>query len=326
MLVLGIKGSPRKKGNTDYLLQLFLDEAQKRGWETAVVDAVKENFEPCIGCGNCERTGFCSIRDQMPERFFSLARRADVIVVAVPTYFYAVPARIKALMDRTQTLWSRKYVFKLKDPGHDHRKGVLLAVAATKGKDLFDGIKLNVKYFLDAAGARFRDSLCYRGIDKRGALEKHPTARADVIALVEKVLVPFEQRKTWLFACRENAGRSQMAAAFARSFAGDRIKVVSAGSAPAQKINPLAVEAMAEKGIDMAFLTPVLLGDVLEKCSPDILVTMGCGEACPFVPGCRMVDWDLPDPAGLDLDGVRVIRDEIEKRVKELLKEFSVLS
>ena len=79
---------------------------------------------------------------------------------------------------------------------------------------------------------------------------------------------------------------------------------------------------MAEKGIDMAFLKPVLLGDVLKKSLPDILVTMGCGEACPFVPGCRMVDWDLPDPAGLDLDGVREIRDEIEKRVKELFKEF----
>ncbi len=321
MLVLAIKGSPRKKGNTDYLLGLFLTEAQKRGWETAVVDAVRENFEPCIGCGNCDRTGFCSIKDQMPERFFSLVRRADVVVVAVPTYFYAVPARIKALMDRTQTLWSRKYLFKIKDPGHDHRKGVLLAAAATHGRDLFDGIKLNVNYFLDAAGAKLVESLCYRGIDGRGAMEKHPTVHGDVALVAQKVLSPFEQRRTWVFACRENAGRSQMAAAFARCFAGNRIEVVSAGSTPAENLNPLVVAAMAEKGIDLAFLTPALLGDVLKTCSPQTLVTMGCGEACPLIPGCRVIDWDLPDPAGMDLEGVRALRDDIETRVKALVTD-----
>ncbi len=319
MLVLGLKGSPRKKGNSDYLLGLFLQEAENRGWETRVVDAVKEDFSPCIGCGNCERKGVCSIEDDMPENFFSLVRRADVVVVSVPTYFYAVPARIKALMDRTQTLWSRKYVFKIKDPGHDYRKGVLLAVAASHGKDLFDGIHLNAKYFLDAAGARLEESLCYRGMEGRGEMAKHPPVRGEMLSLVEKVLSPFEKRKTWLFACRENAGRSQMSAAFARSLAGDRIQVISAGSQPAEKINPLAVEAMAEKGIDLAFLTPVSLEKALENSRPDLLVTMGCGEACPFIPGCKMVDWDLSDPVGRDLDGVRAIRDEIEKRVKALL-------
>ncbi|ACN17250.1 ArsC2 [Desulforapulum autotrophicum HRM2] len=323
MLVLAIKGSPRKKGNTDYLLGLFMAEARKRGWETEVIDAVKENFEPCIGCGNCERTGFCSIKDTMPERFFSPLRRADVVVVSVPTYFYAVPARIKGLMDRTQTLWSRKYLFKIKDAGHDHRKGVLLAAAATHGRDLFDGIKLNVKYFLDAAGAAFEENLCYRGIDSRGAMERHPTVHGDVALLAQRVLSPFEQRRTWVFACRENAGRSQMAAAFARFLAGDRIEVISAGSAPGEKVNPLVVAAMAEKGIDLAFLKPVPLGDILEKCSPHLLVTMGCGQECPLVPGCRVVDWDLPDPAAMDLDGVRALGNEIEKRVNALVKDFS---
>ena len=319
MFVLGLKGSPRKKGNSDYLLGLFLQEAEERGWETRVVDAVKEDFAPCIGCGNCERKGVCIIEDAMPENFFSHVRRADVVAVAVPAYFYAVPARIKALMDRTQTLWSRKYLFKVKDAGHDFRKGVLLAVGATRGKDLFDGIHLNVKYFLDAAGAKLEESLCYRGIDGRGQMEKHPTVRTEMSALAEKVLSPFEKRRTWLFACRENAGRSQMAAAFARSLAGDRIQVISAGSDPADRLNPLAVEAMAEKGIDMAFLPPVSLDAALENSRPNLVVTMGCGEACPFIPGCRVVDWDLPDPAEMDLDGVRAIRDEIEKKVKELL-------
>lgn len=321
MLVLGIKGSPRKKGNTDYLLSLFMAEAEKRGWETAVVDAVKENFEACIGCGNCDRTGLCSIKDQMPERFFSLARKADVVVVSTPVYFYAVPARIKALMDRTQTLWARKYIFKIKDAGHDHRKGVLLTAGATRGKDLFGGIKLSVKYFLDAAGVKLEESLCYRGIDERGAMEKHPTVQDDMVKLTQNVLSPFERREILVFACRENAGRSQMAGAFGRSFAGARIEVLSAGTDPSEKINPMVVEAMAEKGFDLAFLKPVSLGTILEKSSPHTLVTMGCGEACPLIPGCRVLDWDLPDPSAMDLDEVRALRDEIEKRVKALLEE-----
>lgn len=324
MLVLGIKGSPRKKGNTDYLLGLFMAEAEKRGWETAVVDAVKENFEACIGCGNCDRTGFCIIKDQMPEKFFSLARRADVVVVSVPVYFYGVPARIKALMDRTQTLWARKHIFKIKDPGHDYRKGVLLAAAATQGRDLFVGIKLSVRYFLDAAGAKLEETLCYRGIDERGAMEKHPAVHEDAAQLAQRVLSPFERRKTVVFACRENAGRSQMAGAFARLLAGDRIEVISAGTAPSEKTNPMVVEAMAEKGLDLAFLKPLSLGAALEKCSPHTLVTMGCGEECPFIPGCRVVDWDLPDPAAMDLAGVRTLRDDIEKRVKAFVMEFPV--
>ncbi len=317
MLVLGIKGSPRKKGNTDYLLGLFMAEAEKRGWETLILDAVAENFDACIGCGNCDRTGFCIFKDQMPERFFSPVRRADVVVVSVPTYFYAAPARIKALMDRTQTLWARKHIFKVKDSGHDHRKGVLLATAATQGRDLFVGIKLSVRYFLDAAGAKLEESLCYRGIDERGAMEKHPTVHEDMAQLVQNVLSPFERRKTWVFACRKNSGRSQIAGAFARSFAGDRIDVITAGTAPSEKINPMVVAAMAEKGIDLAFLKPVSLGDILEKCSPHTMVTMGCGEACPLISGCRVVDWNLPDPAAMDLDGVRVLRDEIETRKRK---------
>lgn len=323
MLVLGIKGSPRKKGNTDYLLGLFMAEAEKRGWETLILDAVKENFDACIGCGNCDRTGFCSIKDQMPERFFSPARRADVVVVSVPTYFYAVPARIKALMDRTQTLWARKHIFKIKDSGHDHRKGVLLAAAATQGRDLFVGIKLSVKYFLDAAGGKLEESLCYRGIDDRGAMEKHSTVHEDMAQLVKKVLSPYEQRKILVFVCRENSGRSQMAGAFARSFAGGRIEVLSAGTAPSEKINPMVVEAMAEKGIDLAFLKPVSLGDILEKCSPHTLVTMGCGVTCPLIPECRVVDWNLPDPVAMDLNGIRALRDDIERLVKALVAEKS---
>jgi arsenate reductase len=124
-----------------------------------------------------------------------------------------------------------------------------------------------------------------------------------------------------LFVCVHNAGRSQMAAGFLRMLAGDRVEVLSAGSAPADEINPVAVEAMAEVGIDITTSHPRILdGD--EVRASDVVVTMGCGDACPFFPGVRYEDWVLDDPAGLDLVAVRPIRDEIRGRVERLLGDL----
>ncbi len=121
-----------------------------------------------------------------------------------------------------------------------------------------------------------------------------------------------------LFVCVHNAGRSQMAAGFLSSMAGDRVRVMSAGSLPANEVNPVAVEAMAEVGIDIAREVPSLLtnGDVEES---DVVITMGCGDVCPIYPGKTYEDWDLDDPAGRDLDAVRRIRDEIRHRVDSLI-------
>jgi len=129
------------------------------------------------------------------------------------------------------------------------------------------------------------------------------------------------KKPTVLFVCVHNAGRSQMAAGFMRQLAGDRVEVLSAGSAPKNSINPVAVEAMAEVGIDIAHQQPkVLTTDaVLES---DAVVTMGCGDACPFYPGKRYEDWVLDDPAGQDIEFVRKIRDEIKLRVEQLLSEL----
>jgi arsenate reductase len=123
---------------------------------------------------------------------------------------------------------------------------------------------------------------------------------------------------TVLFVCVHNAGRSQMAAGFLSSMAGDRVRVLSAGSLPVDELNPVAVEAMAEVGIDIAREVPSLLtnGDVEES---DVVITMGCGDVCPIYPGKTYEDWDLDDPAGQDLDCVRRIRDEIRRRVEDLL-------
>ncbi|MGZ4427662.1 MAG: arsenate reductase ArsC [Nocardioidaceae bacterium] len=126
-------------------------------------------------------------------------------------------------------------------------------------------------------------------------------------------------RPTVLFVCVHNAGRSQMAAGYLTDLAGDRVTVLSAGSEPADQLNPVAVLAMAEEGIDIATATPQLLTTEAVRES-DVVITMGCGDTCPIFPGKRYEDWALDDPAGLGIDAVRPIRDEIKKRVETLLR------
>ncbi|MTV26584.1 arsenate reductase ArsC [Nitriliruptoraceae bacterium ZYF776] len=128
---------------------------------------------------------------------------------------------------------------------------------------------------------------------------------------------------TVLFLCVHNAGRSQMAAGFTQALGGDRIQVLSGGSAPAEQVNPAAVEAMAEVGIDISASYPKpWTEETLE--ATDVVITMGCGDACPVLPGKRYLDWELDDPAGKGVEAVRPIRDEIERRVRGLLEELGV--
>ena len=124
-----------------------------------------------------------------------------------------------------------------------------------------------------------------------------------------------------LFVCVHNAGRSQMAASLLEHHAMGRVDVRSAGSSPGEALNPVAVAALAEWGVDMSAAEPKLLTDVAVEKS-DVVITMGCGDACPFYPGKRYLDWELTDPAGKDIDEVRPIRDEIDRRVRGLLAEL----
>jgi len=130
-----------------------------------------------------------------------------------------------------------------------------------------------------------------------------------------------KQRSTILFVCVHNAGRSQMAAGLARNLAGERVEVRSAGSDPAEQVNPAAVAAMAEVDVDLQDAAPKLL-EIDAVRGADVIVTMGCGDACPVFPGKRYEDWDLEDPAGKDLAQVRQIRDEIRSRVEALLESL----
>jgi protein-tyrosine-phosphatase len=126
---------------------------------------------------------------------------------------------------------------------------------------------------------------------------------------------------TVLFVCVHNAGRSQIAAGFMSSLSGGKVRVLSAGSAPKETINPVAIEAMAEVGIDIAHEVPKILTTESVQES-DVVITMGCGDTCPFFPGKRYEDWVLEDPAGKGIETVREVRDEIKRRVTELLAEI----
>jgi arsenate reductase len=128
-------------------------------------------------------------------------------------------------------------------------------------------------------------------------------------------------KPTVLFVCVHNAGRSQMAAGYLEHLAGDRIEVLSAGSEPTDKVNPVAIAAMREEGIDITAGSPKLLTTEAVEAS-DVVITMGCGDTCPFYPGKRYEDWDLDDPAGQDIDGVRPIRDEIRRRIEALIESL----
>jgi protein-tyrosine-phosphatase len=124
-----------------------------------------------------------------------------------------------------------------------------------------------------------------------------------------------------LFVCVHNAGRSQMAAGFLRKLAGDSVSVRTAGSEPAEEINPVAAEAMAEVGVDLSHEFPKKLTDASVRAS-DVVITMGCGDTCPVYPGKRYEDWELDDPAGQDLQTVRGIRDEIQTKVEGLIRDL----
>ena len=319
MFVLGLQGSPRKTGNTAVLLGSFLEESKALGAETLHIEVAHKKISPCMECGTCEEEGFCPIDDEM-QGIYPLLRRADVVLMATPIYFYGATAQIKALIDRSQALWARRYTYKLEDPGLKSRLGLLLALGATRGKNLFEGVSLTAKYFFDAMGADFKGSLTYREIEGLQDIKRHPTALMDAKEKARAIMDPFLKRKKILFVCKENACRSQMASAFTRYYTGDRIEAESGGSAPVEHVNPVMEETMREKSIDMAYLKPKSIEEALNRMKPDLIVSMGCGEECPYVPGANTLEWDLPDPSAKSIEFMRQIRDEIEKKVDTIIK------
>ena len=180
MKVLGIMGSPRIKGNTDLLLDEALKGARSQQAEIGKIVVDKLKITPCREYYGCLKDGDCVIRDDM-DGIYPKLLEADGIIVASPIFFYGLTAQLKALIDRCQALWARRYV--LKNLPDSARKGAFIAVGATRGKQLFDGSILTVKYFFQAFGVEYVDELLIRGVDKRGEIKEHPTALSDAFEL-----------------------------------------------------------------------------------------------------------------------------------------------
>ena len=321
MKILGIQGSPRLKGNTSILLDTFLEKAQKIGAKPEKIEVTKKNIKPCLECGICDDKGYCVQKDDM-QGIYPKIWESDLIILATPMFFYGPTAQVKALIDRTQALWVRKYVKGLEDPGRNNRKGLFIGVGATKGKNLFDGSKLIAKYFFDACGASYLDDICVRQVEKPGDINKFPEILEQTQKKAEQICKTYLQRKKIIFVCRENACRSQMSWAFFKKFYGDEFDVRSAGSKPANEINPKMIQVMEEIGIDMAYIKPKSLEDLLKEFTPDTLVSMGCEEQCPYIPGVNKIEWDIEDPADKDIEFMRKTRDEILSKVKKLYQEI----
>jgi len=172
--VVGLATSPRRKGNTDLLLSAFLQGAKDAGAETQTLVVPRLEIHPCIGCETCFETGQCQFEDDA-SRLYGTLLSADLLVLATPVYFYSTSTQAKMLIDRCQALWARRYVLKKQDyvPGG---RGVLISTGGSKGKMLFEGLRLTTKYFMDALGKKLSGCLCYAGIDGKKEIEKHPTA------------------------------------------------------------------------------------------------------------------------------------------------------
>lgn len=175
MNVLGILGSPRRGGNTEILLDEALRGAGDRGGHCEKVVLRDLNIRPCLEIYACARTGVCAINDDMQPLYGKIVR-ADRLIVASPIFFYSVSALAKAMIDRCQSLWAKKYLLQLQVSPVADRRGAFISVGATQGKRLFDGVKLTMKYFFDAVDMSYSEELLVKGADAKGAVRDQPQA------------------------------------------------------------------------------------------------------------------------------------------------------
>ncbi len=175
--VLGLFGSPRRGGNTEILLEEVLRGAEKEGAKVERLYLSDSTITPCKECHGCDETGHCIILDDM-EKIYPKLLEADVVILASPIFFYGVTAWTKALIDRSQALWVRKYLLKEPSLGKEgkKRKGFFISLGATKGQKVFEGSILTVKYFFDVLNADYAGDLLFRGVEAKGDILKHPEA------------------------------------------------------------------------------------------------------------------------------------------------------
>jgi len=177
MKVLGIYGSPRKNGNSDLLLDQVLEGAKSAGAKIKKIYVRDLKISGCRECGGCDKTGECVIQDEMKNIYPSLWD-SKIIFLSSPIFFYGLPAQAKMLVDRSQAMWSKRVLEKPPDQRkiYNHGRGYLIAVGATKGKNLFEGIQLTAKYFFDALDKSYGGGLFFRAVEGKGNIADHTTA------------------------------------------------------------------------------------------------------------------------------------------------------
>jgi len=189
MKVLGIMGSPRRQSNTEILLDAALAGAKKMGAEVEKVAVSELRIHPCLEIYACRKDGRCAIKDDMQQLYEKLLE-ADHIVFASPIFFYGLTSQAKAIVDRCQALWIRKYELGMGKEDRRIRRGAFISVGATRGERLFDGAVLTVKYFFDAIGVTYAGDLLVRGIDGKAKIREHPTALQDAFRLGQQLVSP----------------------------------------------------------------------------------------------------------------------------------------
>ncbi|MGA6927252.1 MAG: NAD(P)H-dependent oxidoreductase [Desulfosarcina sp.] len=324
MLILGLQGSPRRGGNTDILLAAFMEKAARAGAAVKTIQAARAGVTACIGCGHCETHGTCVIADDpMSAEIYGLLREADVVVAASPVFFYGVTAQLKLLIDRSQTLWSRKYRLKLKDPLARTRKGLLLSVAASHGRQLFEGVHLTTAYFFDAIDAQFDHTLTYRGIESKGAVRQQEGLAADIDAAVATIVLPQVNRKKVLFLSAEGACRSPMAAALAQQRYGELVRTGAGAPRPAPEWSAPMVRSMQRIGVDMGYRRPHAADQALYGDRPDLTVILG--EDVEEIPtsASPTVRWSIPKPTAADDESMEQTRRQIETQLETLMQRFA---
>lgn len=184
MKVLGIYASPRKGGNSDRLLDKALEGAHSAGAEVVRVYARDLKMCGCIECGGCDKTGQCVVQDDM-QSVYPLLGDADVVILSSPIFFYGLTAQVKALIDRGQALWAKRMLQKNHEEmkGYPRGKGYLIAVGATRGKNLFEGAILTAKYFFDALDMSYEGGIFFRSLEKKDAAKENPEALQEAFTM-----------------------------------------------------------------------------------------------------------------------------------------------
>jgi multimeric flavodoxin WrbA len=192
MKVLGIYGSPREAGNSDLLLDQVLEGAKSAGAEITRIYVRDLKISGCQECGGCDKTGECVNSDGM-DSVYPLLWDTPIIFLSSPIFFYGFPAQAKMLVDRSQALWSKRMLEKTPEgrKSYDHGRGYLIAVGATKGKNLFEGVELTAKYFFDALDKHYEGGLFFRAVEGRGDISQNPTALQEAHELGKKAVLDY---------------------------------------------------------------------------------------------------------------------------------------